>query len=249
MRKHFIHSGDLGDVLYSLPTVKAMGGGDLWLIDRPGVQTMHGMTRERFQAIRPLLAAQPYVSRIRSTGDVATISEADEWVDLNTFRFRNRDLCNEWLPNHYLDVHGVPRDAATEPWLTVEGDNHVPVVIARSARYHNPQFPWRNVVERYGEDNIAFLGTPAEHAAFNLAFGTHIDHVRTASLMDAARLIAACDLFIGNQSCPLAIAEGLKKPIVCEVCPYCPNCISPRADFIAGRDENVHLPDLERLLK
>lgn len=247
--KHFIHSGDLGDVIYSLPTVKAMGGGKLILADVPGIRTMHGMTRERREAITPLLAAQPYVHGVYGPFDLMPTDEGEASIDLNEFRRRGRDLVNEWLPNHYLDVHGVDRAAAFSPWLTTSDFLGCPigVVIARSARYHNPHFPWRRVLDQYGQHAV-FCGTPAEHAAFNAEFGSDLIHVATDDLLEVADLIQASMLFIGNQSCPLAIAEGLKKPIVCEVCHACPNCNSPRHDFITGQDENVRLPDLEELL-
>lgn len=243
--RHFIHSGDLGDVIYSLPTVKAMGGGVMHLIDVPGM-TAHGMTLERAKLIESLLKAQPYIQRVEFGGRLGT-DEGDSIVDLNTFRYMPRDLCNEWLPNHYLDVHHVHRSAAYEPWLTVDGLGcPTGVLIARSARYHNPRFPWRRVVEQY-RDYAMFIGTPVEHAAFNLEFDADLPHLLTDDLLEVAEAINACTLFVGNQSCPLAIAEGLKVPVICEVCPYCPNCISPRADFWAGRDEHLILPDLENL--
>jgi hypothetical protein len=37
--------------------------------------------------------------------------------------------------------------------------------------------------------------------------------VATPTLLDVARVIAGCKLFVGNQSCPRAIAEGLKVPV------------------------------------
>lgn len=245
--KQFVHSGDLGDVIYSLPTIKAMGGGNLWLMDMPGVQTMHGMTRQRFEAIRPLVNVQPYIHDVYGPGSPGMYTNDDELINLNQFRSMNRDLVNEWLPNHYLDVHGIEREAAHQPWLTAEPRGSWPVLIARSARYHNPRFPWRQVLDKY-RYAAAFIGTPAEHAAFNVEFDASLPYERTTDLLDAARAIAGCYLFIGNQSCPLAIAEGLKKPIVCEVCPYCPNCISPRSGFCPiSADGSVWFPDLESL--
>jgi ADP-heptose:LPS heptosyltransferase len=40
--------------------------------------------------------------------------------------------------------------------------------------------------------------------------------VPTPTLLDVARVIAGCKLFVGNQSSPRAIAEGLKIPVVVE---------------------------------
>lgn len=51
----FFHSGDLGDVLYALPVIRAMGGGRLFLHDEPGVETTHRMSVDRVKLIGPLL--------------------------------------------------------------------------------------------------------------------------------------------------------------------------------------------------
>jgi hypothetical protein len=110
-------------------------------------------------------------------------------------------------------------------------------------RYANPDFPWKRVIEKYGKW-AKFVGTPTEHAAFNVAFSCEIPYYETPMLLDAAIAIAQADLFVGNQSCPLAIAEGLKKRVICEVCLHCPNCISPRDTFMAGRDASVTLPEV-----
>jgi len=46
-----------------------------------------------------------------------------------------------------------------------------------------------------------------------------------------ASKISACDLFIGNQSMPFAIAEGLKVRRILEVAPAVPNVIPEGGEF------------------
>lgn len=232
--RDFFHSGDLGDVIYSLPTVRAMGGGRLFLRDEPGIQTMHGMTQARFDAISPLLHAQPYIT------DAIFGFPSGDCVNLNAFRRVPRDLYCEWLPNHYLDMNGVDRAAAREKWLTAPACHYGGVIVSRSARYHNDAFPWATIVERYG-DAIEFVGTWAEFVAFRDQFAPALRYCPTADLESVAYVISGCDFFIGNQSCPLAIAEGLKKPILCEICPACPNCRSPRPDFFTELSDALRI--------
>jgi ADP-heptose:LPS heptosyltransferase len=50
----------------------------------------------------------------------------------------------------------------------------------------------------------------------------------TADLLSVARIIAECDLFVGNQSCAAAIAEGLKRRMILEVYPPQANCCFDR---------------------
>lgn len=215
--RNFIHSGDLGDVIYSLPTVRALGGGKMHLHDRPGVVTGHGMGLDRVCAIRSLLQAQPYV---------VTQDHVGEWIDLNAFRFMGFDLHRQNLADNYLIANGLPTSHRDTPWLRASECFYEPVVISRSARYHKPGFPWRRIVERMGQFAV-FVGTPAEHTAFVQEFGS-VRYAHTRTLLEAAEIINASELFIGNQSCPLAIAHGLGKRVLIEVCPACPNCIFGR---------------------
>jgi len=220
--QYFFHSGELGDVIYGLPTVKAMGGGAMCLDDDPAVKTMHGMTRERYDAIQPLLDAQPYVSDVQWSPPAVS----RPYVNLNRFRTLRFDLCHENLADLYLKTEGLPTSLRDGPWLAAPKTRHESVVIARSARYHNDDFPWHKVMDAYGR-NAVFVGTPAEHAAFVQQFGS-VPYAHTPDLLVAASIINAADLFIGNQSCPLAIAHGLGKKVLIEVCSYCPNCIFKR---------------------
>ena len=71
----FKHSGDLGDIIYSLPTIRALGGGILYLDPAGGesdpyirAQCVDGKTRLNKQTIdflSPLLKLQPYITDVR----------------------------------------------------------------------------------------------------------------------------------------------------------------------------------------
>jgi ADP-heptose:LPS heptosyltransferase len=147
---------------------------------------------------------------------------------LNAFRFKGFDLAHENLADLYLKTAGFPTLFRESRWLWAPKQRMASVVISRSARYHNPDFPWKKVMDAFGQHAV-FVGTPAEHAAFVQQFGS-VNYAYTPDLLVAASIINAADLFIGNQSCPLAIAHGLGKRVLIEVCPYCPNCIFDRPD-------------------
>lgn len=237
-RKVFHHSGDLGDIIYSLPTIRALGGGVLLLSpDLKYHETREIMTPRRFENIKSLLTRQPYLDEVV----LGEILHPDTDYDLNIGRKvfveagngaspeRQQEILATPLTQVYLNAFDVPREAEREAWLEV--DTHVevpgrPVVINRSQRYHNPDFNWRAIVERYS-DRAIFVGLPKEHAAFVEKFG-YVPYYPTENLLDVARVIAGCKLFIGNQSCPHAIAEGLKAPVILEVCREVPNCCFKR---------------------
>src|SRR2546430_16669588 len=63
-RRRFYHSGDLGDIIYALPAIRALGGGTLYLgpeIRLPfKVRTRQQFNWTSFEALAPLLRFQPY---------------------------------------------------------------------------------------------------------------------------------------------------------------------------------------------
>ena len=215
MANHFIHGGDLGDIVYSLPTVKALGGGSMWLLDNDLAR--EPMTFERRQVIAPLLKAQPYIKEVYGAGDIAEFGENDRLVDLNRFRSLGYNLLNTSLIKMYADAENI-RVNQRVPWLTAPDMSYLrAVVIARSARYHGDNLDWRAVLQQYGT-SATFVGTPEEYSAFVEEFGgaNGMAYHRTFNLLDAAQVIKAATLFIGNQSAPLAIAIGLGKPVLIE---------------------------------
>ena len=90
---------------------------------------------------------------------------------------------------------------------------------------------------------MVFVGSPDEHFAFQQYAGP-VSYHHTPDYLELAQVIAGADLFIGNQSSPFWVAEGLKAPTVLEVCLYCSNCHFDRDRVIYGRDRTVDLPDL-----
>jgi ADP-heptose:LPS heptosyltransferase len=52
-----------------------------------------------------------------------------------------------------------------------------------------------------------------------------LEWVRVRDFLELAELIAGCKLFIGNQSFPYSLAEGLKVPRILELDPADPNVV------------------------
>src|SRR5947208_2662564 len=74
--KTFKHSGDLGDIIFSLPTVRALGGGVLYLDPTGGeleplvkeplkLRTHTKLTAAAIDSLRPLLLLQEYIADVR----------------------------------------------------------------------------------------------------------------------------------------------------------------------------------------
>lgn len=244
-------AGEAGDIAYSLPVIRALGGGTLCL--HAENWTRERMSDAKVQSLRSLLITQPYIKDVRWL----IRGEAVD-VNLNDFRaayFRDfkkpdfpkqRNLC-EWI----LRTHGCEPEEQHKQWLTVVPNRVAPVIVNRTGAgrnppyvYRNRAFPWREIVEKY-QGNISFVGTPIEHSDFCMRFGD-VPRADTPDLLSLAQTIAGADLFIGNQSCAYAIAEGLKKPAILEVCPWLPNCLFHRSDVTHGWNADIDLPPLNK---
>lgn len=107
--------------------------------------------------------------------------------------------------------------------------------IARSQR-HNPNAQiMKKIVETLGPENFCFIGLPHEHVDFCDRIAK-VDTIETKDLYDVAIAIDDSEMFVGNQSCCLAIAESLKKPVIQETSRNVPNCTFSRIrkDFFLG---------------
>lgn len=210
----FTHHGDYGDTVYQLGCVKHLcdeADTRCRFYLSPAADTRERMTADHAENLLPLLRAQPYIA-------------SAEWhrtgfgvrIDVGQRRFWRGGLNIADQANHWL---GLPLSGGGPAWLSVPSPNPMaPVVFARSARYRHPPFPWKLAYQRFGAA-ACFVGTHAEHAEFCQLVGP-VPIVATPTLLDVARVIAGCRLFVGNQSCPRAIAEGLKKPVAVEMGRY-----------------------------
>lgn len=232
--KTFVHTGDLGDIIYSLPIIRQMGGGNLILHNRPDVT--RPMDEEKFKALELLLQMQPYLHQVFHEPDPHMTWEP-EVVDFTHFRGRHapkQTLCDSMWQHVHRKTNPPPIDTAT-PWLDVGNvPAHGKVVIARSARYHNRQWDriWPALV-RLRE--CVFVGTKAEHEAMEALCHMEIAYAPTENLHELACLIKGASLFVGNQSCPFALAEAMKVPRVLEV--------DPKTDDCRYRGGDVHYID------
>lgn len=209
----FFHTGDLGDIIASLPCVRHLNGGEFIIGDVPmrrGLGRRETMKGARYEAIKPLLEAQPYIHRV-------TWEEFPKIVthDFSTMRLSPRFAAQtlaQWQAS-YLKLQGVDYS----PWLTVEPNPVAAgrVIVARSPRYHEKGFPWMDILDRIG-GRALFVGLPSEHKAFEEEMGCMVEKAPTETLLDVARLIAGADLTIVNQTSTFWIAAALGAPLVQE---------------------------------
>lgn len=219
----FAMSGNLGDVIYANPTIRKLGGGHLVLTpdNRTGIPIRTIVTPNWVNQIAPLLMLQPWIKKVSFSETLPTETK----YDLNQFRLkrmpRGKLLDPELnLARIMLNYFNVDCDVEDNSFLVnIEPRvlEDTPVIFARSFSYRNDKFPWKAIVARY-KGISTFVGTVGEHEDFCSQFGEH-PYYATPDLLELAQVIKGCNLFVGNQSGPYAIAEGLKVTSILEASP------------------------------
>jgi hypothetical protein len=221
---NFLHSGDLGDAIYALPSVAALGGGKILFASRP-------WTRTRWEdggllaLIQRLFEAQPYVA------SVALYTGEPLDIDFSTFRNGGYKLGDTIIERQRRWVGAKLGEEKDGGWLSnIVPRSLAPIVINRAERWQGFHFPWGDLTGKLGP-SMVFIGTRAEHKLFEEEFGK-VTFYPCVDLYEAAQLIAGSELFIGSQSAPLAVANGLAKPVIVEACTYAPDCFLKRENAI-----------------
>jgi len=230
-------SGDLGDCVASMATIVHKNEPCFYLLLDDG-KTKGIISRAHI--IRPLLESQPLIESVRpwrnEVVDWASEGFRPNWHD----RKRNLATCHA---QHALDTGFIETLPDTsKPWLVAEADSRMVgrVVINRSPRYQNDFFPWLEIVRHYGE-SLVFIGMPHEHEEFQNTFG-RVPYLFTDNMLEVSQVIAGSDLFIGNQSSCMTIAEGLKHPRILEGSINIPDCIYPPSNAQYVFDGSMILP-------
>lgn len=243
----FRHAGDIGDIVSSLPVIRYFGGGAL-LIEAADY-TRQKLTKDKWCGLDLLLKQQPYITDVREWNrEMVSVNLNDFRANLHRF-MRKGMFKDKSLTDWHLEAHGVPLTEKNTAWIQSEPHRVDRVVINRTGPgraphhvYQNPSFPWHRVWQKYHKEAV-FIGSPIEYEVFKHTCG-EIPYFPTANLLEAARVIAGSDLFIGNQSVCFWIAEAMKKNLILEVWPSGPNSLTFRPGAIMGWDQNVALPDL-----
>jgi hypothetical protein len=218
---NFLHERDLGDIILSLASVQAAGGGNYYIQNNPNAIRM----------LAPLIEHQPYINKC---GKKLLYQIDKSFVD-----FRNgglpygvplAELHARWIKQH-TDLN--------KQWLFCPKDNKFKgrIIVNKTNRYANPLFPWKEIVNQLGE-LILFVGHDNEYDLFCRRFGK-VERLIVKDYLELAIAINSSECFIGNQSSANCVAEGLKHRTIQEVCLWTPDCIYKRDNATFCYDGNI----------
>jgi len=214
-----LHSGNIGDIFYSLPTCRMLNINHIILnICADPCFGARVLNEQAARALAPLLLAQKFIRRvtiIKSGVPWEYANPADLGVNyiLDSFRASYTD------PRlHLLYAHAVPFNLmvdGTQPWVTVGEEAQEQrikqepyIVVGLTSRYRRFNHAYYEYLFRNVPANrVFFVGVGSDQIERRNIGGTVF---QTANFVDLAKLLANAALFIGNPSFAYALAEGLK---------------------------------------
>lgn len=245
---HFKHSGNAGDIVYSLPAALAIAGKAAvyyhFSLDGKGVygKSPHPLgnkmlTEKMVNMLTPLLTTNPQVHSCAIHQPSDSID-----IDLDLIRSHPVNMGAGHIARWYFQVFAVNADLG-KPWLFAESDSGVndTIVIARSQRYRAPGIDYA-FLKKYPK--LLFVGVEQEWKEMREML-PNIDYRPVKDFLELAQIIGGSKLFIGNQSFPFSIAEGLKTKRLLEVYWRAPNVIPEGKN---GYDFQFQ-PQFERLVE
>ncbi|MDQ6609077.1 MAG: hypothetical protein M3Y85_04575 [Bacteroidota bacterium] len=225
---HFKHSGNAGDIIYSLPAAYTIAkNATIHYHLSLGMKGVYGksphplgnlmLNEKMVEMISPLLTAQPQIAS-------CTVHQPNDKIDVDLDLVRNHPISMNagHIARWYFYVFAVNADLG-KPWLFAQPDINVNdhIVIARSQRYRAPGIDY-GFLKKY--KNLLFVGVEEEWKEMKEML-PHIEYKPVKNFLELAQIIAGSKLFIGNQSFPFSIAEGLKVKRLLEVYWRAPNVI------------------------
>ena len=217
----FLHSGRLGDLIYSLATIKELAKSHkckLYIqINKPVLDYYDHLrkvliTKRSGDMIIPLLKKQEFLE------DVGIYN--GEKIDINFDLFRdipiNKSFYSSRWFSHLVGVNLNMENTFLSSTLHKSIKNKI--IIGRSPRYRNSFLNYKFLKN---VKNIMCIGLKEEYDdlkkdIFNLEFHDCDD------FLEMAEIIKSCKFYIGNMSLQYIMAEGLKVPRLLEASPDFP---------------------------
>ncbi len=231
----FLHSGDMGDIISSLHSIKQLYDKTkkkaILYLDITGGMTCnnsdlntsiknstyaHGLrfNETSYNFLKPLIEIQPYIERVEQWNPGITVD-----YNLNYFRFPSM-LGIKHNATNLLHLHQVVCKLPVGyigPWLFCpKKEFSKKIIVVRSCRYQSCSLFYRHNYKQL-RDKAFFLGTDLEYRAFTEEVRFPPAKYTVKDSLEAAILINSSDLIYTNATLFYWIAAGLGKNIIHEV--------------------------------
>jgi hypothetical protein len=215
---NFLHSGHMGDVIYALPVIKKLsenhtcnlfiGINKIFTNEKYKNHTSAGvLINDRiFNYALPLIGKQKYLNKVQKY--------IDQKIDINLDLFRDMPGKPSNSSKWYFHITGVHADLH-KPFLDTQEHDKIKnkIVISRSLRNKNSFIDYSFLNDFC--DQLIFIGLKDEYLDLKKVI-PELKHYDPLDFFEMSQIIKSSKFFLGNQSSPFAIAEGLKVPRLLE---------------------------------
>ena len=217
----FLHSGRIGDVIYSLPTIKELSKSHkckLYVqIEKPILGPFEA-SRKVFinkrcgDLILPLLRNQDFL-------DTVNIYK-DEKIDINLNLFRDIpiNLCF-FQPRYYSHICGVNINVENT-YLSIKPHDSIKnkIIVSRSPRYRNAFLNYKFLKDT---KNLLCIGLKEEFQDLKKEIN-NLEFYDCKDFLEMAEIIKASKFYVGNMCLQYIISDALKVPRLLEASPDFP---------------------------
>lgn len=228
----YSHSGDIGDIIYSLALAKYTGCDDYIICSTNGPQRAQ-IDKNLFESIKSLLDTQEYIKNIH-------FYKGSYNTPMRNFRHWMKwfSICE----SHFY-AYGHGRDNTKDflrrkNWITLPKSNTIkPIIINKTNRYNNRYINF-SILDDIDSSLIGFVGTRQEYEDFVNWKRINIEYIQTKNLLELANVINNSSVFIGNPSSPAAISQAIGAPsiIFCNTTDIRPINLEKESSLILDRD-------------
>lgn len=220
---NFVHSGHLGDLIYSLPIIQEISKKSQCnfyvninkKMDKPYGNKPSGnvlLNKKTANMLLPLLRKQNYINE----AEIYSNQKID--IDLDFFR-ETQISVNFHSIRWYSHLVGVPIDM-NKKYLEVEESKLFKnkIVIVRSQRYRNIFINYKFLESL---KDVVCIGLKDEFDDLKRDI-KNLEFYDCKDFLEMAEIIKSSKFFIGNQTFAYSLAEGLKTKRLLENCPEFP---------------------------
>ena len=219
----FLHSGHMGDIVYSLPVIKELSKNhkcNLFIqINKPMVVKYQNhpsknvfLDKRIVDLLLPLLKKQSYLNSVNIYNN--------ENIDINLDLFRDIPINIRFHSiRWYAHITGVYPNMENS-FLSAEEHGSIKnkIVIVRTERYRNEYVNYKFLKNT---ENLLCVGLKSEFEELKKEIH-QLEFYECKDFYEMAQIIKSCKFFLGNLCFAYSVAEGLKVPRLLEASPDFP---------------------------
>ena len=217
----FLHSGRLGDLIYSLATIKELSKSHkckLYIQVEKPMPGHHDSSRKNFidkrcgDLILPLLKNQDFLETVNIY--------KDEKIDIDLDLFRDIPINHSFYSSRWFShICGVNINVE-DTFLSVKPHDSIKnkIILGRSGRYRNAYINYKFLKDK---KNLLCIGLKDEFQESKREVN-NLEFHECKDFLEMAEIIKASKFFVGNMSLQYIISEALKIPRLLEASPDYP---------------------------